>query len=111
MNAAAGAAVAAAAAQQEADRKVLALLKDRGADRPSRAEAIGELEKRDRKRVDKLVKKELLARHGEDRIYLTEKGVLAAKKPEVNGGQVMLILLIAFSICATVIAVITTMAD
>ena len=105
MNAATTAAIVAANAQEE-ERKLLALLKDRGADRPTRAEAIDELDKKDRKKVDKLVKKELLARHGPDRVYLTEKGVEASKKPVVNGGQIMLVMIIAFSLMASAIAIV-----
>ena len=109
--AAGGAAAAAAAAHEEGNRKLLALLKDRGADRPSRAEALTELEKNDRKRVDKLLEKGMLAKGPDGRIYLTSKGVEASKKPVVNGGQLVLILVVCFSLIASILAIIITLAD
>ncbi|WP_260482604.1 hypothetical protein [Sphingomicrobium flavum] len=110
--AAGGAAAAAAAASHaEENRKLLALLKDRGADRPSRAEALTELEKKDRKRVDALLEKGMLAKGPDGRIYLTAKGIEASRKPEVNGGQVMLIMLVTFSLIASIVAIVFAVAD
>ncbi|NNC48813.1 MAG: hypothetical protein HKO13_10350 [Sphingomonas sp.] len=100
------------AAQVAATQKaILTELREAGAVRRDAATAYQRPDGGKGRIFDGLVKHGLVAQTGDGRLYLTEKGRKRLDRQENARYTVPLILLIAFSLCASAVALIVTLAD
>lgn len=100
------------AAQIAATQKaIMTELREAGATRRDTATAFQRPDGGKGRIFDGLIKHGLVAKAGDDRFYLTEKGRNKLERQENTRYTVPLILLIAFSLCASAIALLVTLAD